>query len=291
MIERFLKTFNENVSHGIPGTTFRNILEKDDYDPSKFAVVRWSTLKKISQIWVVDVYHQKIHRSLGVPPALKWASSIRQEDIPLPDDPKSLNFIFGKCEERTLSHKGIELHGLFYNSVELTYLRRRLGDSLRVEVRVDTSDLGRIVVLAPDKAEMYDVPCLRIDYAASLSLYQHRICRRFANRYLGNYSPEGWLEAKSQIRKIVEEEIFHKKRRTRSKAARFRNMDATESTTAQNIPQTPALPASSSDATADDFDSSLQDEVASTPDTHQTSASAAPPRRITPRYRDRGPSE
>lgn len=55
-IERFLKTFNENVSHGIPGTTFRNILEKGDYDPSKFAVVRWSTLKKISYMWVADVY-------------------------------------------------------------------------------------------------------------------------------------------------------------------------------------------------------------------------------------------
>ncbi|CAG4915572.1 Mu transposase C-terminal domain-containing protein [Paraburkholderia gardini] len=291
MIERFLKTFNENVSHGIPGTTFRNILEKDDYDPSKFAVVRWSTLKKIAHIWVVDVYHQKIHRSLGVPPALKWASGIRQEDIPLPDDPKSLNFIFGKCEERTLTHKGIELHGgLFYNSVELTYLRRRLGDSLRVEVRVDTSDLGHIVILAPDKAEMYDVPCLRLDYAASLSLYQHKICKRFANRHLGNYSPEGWLDAKSQIRKIVEEEIFLKKRRTRSKAARFRNMDATEPSTAESVPLTPALPVSSSSA-ADDFNRSLQDDVAPTPDRHPTSDSNASPRRITPRYRDGGPSE
>jgi putative transposase len=43
-IERFFGTFNRGVAHGIPGTTFSNIFEKDDYDPSKHAVVKFSTL-------------------------------------------------------------------------------------------------------------------------------------------------------------------------------------------------------------------------------------------------------
>jgi putative transposase len=42
-IERFFGTFNRDIAHGLPGTTFSNILEKDDYDPSKHSVVTFST--------------------------------------------------------------------------------------------------------------------------------------------------------------------------------------------------------------------------------------------------------
>ena len=38
-IERFFGTFNRDIAHGMPGTSFSNIFEKDDYDPSKHAVV------------------------------------------------------------------------------------------------------------------------------------------------------------------------------------------------------------------------------------------------------------
>ncbi|MGZ4956154.1 MAG: hypothetical protein ACXV8Q_13685 [Methylobacter sp.] len=79
-IERFLKTFNDSIAHGTPGTTFRNIFEKGEYDPSKHAVVRMSTLQAIARKWIVDVYHQRPHRALKTPPATMWKSSIKHED-------------------------------------------------------------------------------------------------------------------------------------------------------------------------------------------------------------------
>ena len=222
-IERFLGTLNRAVAHGNPGTTFQNIFDKEEYDPSKHAVVRYSILKEIICTWIADVYHQKVHRTLGVPPAAMWSKSITSEEILVPDDPARLDAILGRSEERRLTHKGIELYGLHYNSSELTELRRKLGDKLDVEIRVDTADLGQIVVFSPDKRQMFRVSALNSDYAAGLSEWQHRICKRFAARELEQYSPAAWLEAKARIAKLIDEEFMHKKQKTRTKIARYKD--------------------------------------------------------------------
>ncbi|TXC82451.1 Mu transposase C-terminal domain-containing protein [Paraburkholderia azotifigens] len=283
-IERFLRSANAEIAHGNPGTTFSNIFDKEDYDPAKFAVVRFSTLKEIAYTWIADVYHQRTHRTLGVPPELMWANSIHPEDIPVPEDPLSLDFILGQCEERTLTHKGIELHELYYNSPDLTILRENLGDQLRVEIRVDNSDLGHIVVLAPDKSETYKVPCLKADYATGLSLWQHRVCKRFANRSLETYNAEAWLEAKARIRQLVENEFMYKARRTRAKLARFKNFDAVTPTEDKQLPEDHAPPLTSND---------VSDAIGELPASgmNVSPPTVERPRRIVPQYRERHPAD
>ena len=115
-IERFFGTFNRGIAHGIPGTSFSNIFEKDDYDPSKHAVVKFSTVKWIVRKWITDVYHQEIHRALQTTPARMWATSIRPEDIRLPDESTHFDAVMGRVYRRVLNHKGIEFEGLFYSS-------------------------------------------------------------------------------------------------------------------------------------------------------------------------------
>lgn len=169
-VERVIATLNRGVAHGNPGTSFANIFDRDDYDPAKHAVVSLSTLRAGIHKWIVDVYHQRPHRSLDdVPPAVKWSSSIAVEDIKLPEDPARLDAIMGRVDHRVLTHQGIEFEKFFYNSQELATLRRRLGDKLDVELRVDDSDLGHIHVIAPDKTTVIRVPCLNLDYARGLS--------------------------------------------------------------------------------------------------------------------------
>jgi putative transposase len=220
-IERFLGTLNRAVSVGTPGTTFADIFEKGDYDPSKHAVVRHSVFTEIANTWIADVYHQQVHRALDVPPAVMWANSIAPEDILVPDDPARLDAILGRSEIRKLTHKGIELDGLFYNSPEMTRLRQRHGDKFDVEVRADAADLGKIIVFSPDQRQMFSVPALRADYASGLSAYQHRVCKRYAADKLGQNNTEGWLEAKARIAELIENELMHKKRRTRTRIARY----------------------------------------------------------------------
>lgn len=229
IVERFIGTMNRGVAHGNPGTTFANIFEKDDYNPAEHAIITFDTLKTILNKWVVDVYHQRPHRSLnGISPAAMWSSSIKVEDINLPDDPERLDAIMGKVVSRTLTHKGIEYEKLRYNSPELAVLRRRLGDKLDVELRINEGDLGHIHVIAPDRSDYFKVPCLDLEYANGLTLWQHNVCKRYASHALKiSDNPNAWRRAKVEISEIVMRDGLRKKGKSRSKSARFMNVGQT----------------------------------------------------------------
>lgn len=220
-VERFLGTLNKELIHPMPGTTFSNIVEKGDYDPVKHAVIKYSVLKEVVNKWIVDVYHQKPHRSLGVSPSRMWETSIRPDEILVPDDPTLLNVIIGHSESRTLSHKGIELYGLLYNSPELSKLRNREGLKLKVQIRVTFSDIGQIAVFSPDGSEMYIVPALRSEYASGLTEYQHRVCKSFAKNKLSDTSPDGWLLAKKSISDLIDKELLGGRKKNMNKIARY----------------------------------------------------------------------
>ncbi len=222
-VERFQGTLNREVAHVSPGTTFSNIFEKDDYDPVKHAVVRLSTLQHIVRKWIVDVYHQRLHRTLKVPPATMWKSSINAEDIQLPEDPEKLDAILGRRERRKLTHKGIEFEGLLYNSPDMTTLRMQLGEKLDVEICVDDGDIGKIVVLSPDKKRLFVVPALAQAYAKGMTAWQHKICKRYATKQMQKYDSTAWLEAKERIAQMIREELLHKKAKikSRTRVARY----------------------------------------------------------------------
>jgi len=245
-IERFFRTYNKGVAHGAPGTCFSNIFDRGDYDPARHAVVTLSTLKKISRLWVADVYHQKPHRSLGISPAQMWNSNFRPEDISLPDDPNQLDVIMGRVDRRVLSHKGIELDGLFYNSPDLFQLRCKHGSRVEVEIRIDESDIGHIYVLSPNTAEVFKVPALRPDYANGVSRWQHQIFLKYHTRHSDvDKGPDGWLQAKETIARLIEDDFHLKRRRSRKRVGRYLEdcKPAVSRTSSENeIPVTAQLP-------------------------------------------------
>lgn len=75
-IERALGTFSKEI-HELPGTTFSNTRERGDYDSEGKASLTLSEFETASATYIVDVYHQKIHSSLGASPmsSIKRASS------------------------------------------------------------------------------------------------------------------------------------------------------------------------------------------------------------------------
>ena len=221
-VERFQGTLNRETAHGVPGTTFSNIFEKDDYDPAKHAVVMYSTLKEIVSLWIVDIYHQRPHRSLDTSPSAQWDMNITPEEIIVPDDPAQLDAILGRRDTRKLTHKGIELDGLLYNSREMVELRYELGEKLDVEISIDDSNLGEIVVFSPDGKRMFKARALAFNYANGLSRWQHGVCKRFAkNQALGD-DPRAWLEAKETINELIARDVLKKRRKSNVKAARFK---------------------------------------------------------------------
>ncbi len=239
-IERFMRTLNEGVSYGTPGTTFSNIFEKDDYDPAKHAVIRLSVLREIVYKWVADYYHQKLHSSLDqATPAAFWASSTSITSIPLSDDPGTIDVMLGKPDTVSLTHKGIRCNRLDYNSAEMVDWRRQHGDKLKVEIRIDESNLGHIHVKHPEASSYIKVPALNRQYAEGISLWQHNVFRNYALRHLGKDDPVSWARASVEISEIIQRETQGKKRKSNSKLGRFQEATKTGKKDTASIPTPP----------------------------------------------------
>ena len=166
--------------HGNHGTTFSGILERDDYDPSKHAVVLLSTFREILHRWIVDVYLQTPHRGIKDTPAHRWQTDTNDLPPPLPPNAAALDIVLGMTVQRVVFHYGIELGGLKYNSSELGELRRRIGPTAKVDLTFDPGDLGHINVFDRLKATYIYVPAADQAYARRLSLWQHKVIRRYA---------------------------------------------------------------------------------------------------------------
>ena len=221
-LERFQGTMNRDLMHGEPGTTFSNILERDDYDPSKYAVVLLSTFREILHKWIVDVYLQTPHRGLQNNPAQKWRSETSGLPPPLPPSAAALDIVLGMTSQRVVFHYGIELEGLKYNSPDLGALRREMGATFKVDLTFDPGDLGHINVLDPVRGTYIRVPALDEAYATGLSLWQNKVIRRYAQRQLNGRSDILALaEAKAEIRALVNRDFHRKLTHSRKRHARF----------------------------------------------------------------------
>lgn len=254
-VERLLGTLNRGVAHGVPGTTFSDILEKGDYDAAKNATMTLSTLREILHVWIVDHYHQRPHKTLGDTPAHAWKIETVGLDIPIPADPNELEAILGAIDTRRLTHKGIEINSLFYNSPEVQLISRRLGNNLDVTVRFQADNVGEIHILVPDTGMYLAVPAIDIEYARGLTLWQHKVCRRFAKRNLqGRTDVEALAEAKRRITELVLDDFERKVRRSRNRSHRFlehrtssppsqsSTMAVPVPTTAPQAPVSPTIP-------------------------------------------------
>ena len=208
--------------HGKPGTTFSNILERDDYDPCKNAVVLLSTFRELLHKWIVDVYLQAPHRGIKDTPAHRWRSGTCGLPPPLPPSAAALDIVLGMTVQRVVFHYGIELEGLKFNGPELGELRRRVGPTAKVELTFDPGDLGQIHVLDPQKDVYICVHVLEQTYAKGLSLWQNRVIRRYAQHQLhGRTDTAALAQAKAEIRALIDRDFNRKTNRTRKRHARF----------------------------------------------------------------------
>jgi putative transposase len=238
-LERFQGTMNHDLLHGNPGTTFSNILDRDDYDPTKNAVILLSTFREMLHKWIIDSYLQTPHRGIKDTPAHRWHEDVSALPPPLPPNAKELDVVLGMTAQRVVFHYGIELVGLKYNAPELGELRRRVGSSPKVELTFDPGDLGHINVLDAQKRTYIRVPAIDQAYANGLSLWQHKVIRRYAQQQLSARTDIVALaQAKAEIRDLVERDFKRKSTHGRKRHARF--LEDHASSTAATITVRPA---------------------------------------------------
>lgn len=222
-VERFMRTINNGVSHGNPGTTFSNIFEKEDYNPEKHAVIRYSVFKEIVFKWIADYYHQKPHAGLErMKPADAWRDADSVSNTPVATNLEVIDMLLGRHEECSLTHKGVQVNQLLYNSRDMIDWRKQCGDKLTVEVLVDEGNLGQVHIKHPVDGHYVAVPALNQEYAQGLSLWQHKLYRKYAKNRIDQDNEKGWMRASRDIHEIVLAEGGFKKANARLRAKRGR---------------------------------------------------------------------
>ena len=203
-IERWFGTFNKRLVHALPGTTFSNIFEKADYDPQKHAVVTLRAVLEVVHIWIVDVYHHRIHRGIQDIPYRRWKESVAEWPPNLPCRSTDLDILVGFVERRAVGPSGIELFGLQYNCAELGLLRRSLARGEKAKVKYDPTDISRIYVWDKVSNSFLIVPALNQDYTAGLTIWQHEAVKKYTRKFLKSLMDvESLCRAKARIQEIV----------------------------------------------------------------------------------------
>jgi putative transposase len=207
-MERFYSTINTELLHEMPGTTFSNIFKKRDYDPKKHAVVSLDALIEMTHIYIIDDYHQSVHRGIIDIPAERWKRSIKEWPPNIPARKEDLEVLLGHMEERSIDSAGIEFHYLHYNSPELGMIRRQLNTGEKAVIKLDVSDISFMYVYDKMNDSYLPVPALDQEYTKGLTLWQHIVISNYRRKFAYLLEdPHGLARTKLLLQEIVEREI------------------------------------------------------------------------------------
>jgi len=253
-IERQFRTHNTGLVHGLPGTTFSNVLARGEYDAEGMACISLARFREILHVYLLDVYGQEWNRGVGGVPAQRWAAAVAAGWTPaLYHDAAEIRLLLGRSAVRTIQRAGIDHLCLRYQSRELDALRRALPAGTAVALKYDPEDLGALHVQIPvaqrdpEGPAWLRVPALHQAYAGGLSLWKHRVIQGQARVERGRaVSVEALADAKGRIQTLVEEE-FRRTRRGRRRTAGARYLGVGAEATAGT-----SRPPSTSDETVEE---------------------------------------
>jgi putative transposase len=202
-VERFLRTNNTGLLHGLPGTSLSGIYDLGDFDPRKDACISLTALNQILHLFFLDYFAQRFHEGLQDIPFRKWSEAVANGFEPmLYHDANELRLKLMPSVKRQLGRSGIEFATLIYQSADLAYLRSVLGKDAKVTIKYDPDDIGDLWVHNPEDNTWLQVPANAQDYARGLSVYKHRILRKFVLKRRGEVNIYGLADAKEKSDKL-----------------------------------------------------------------------------------------
>ncbi|MBV5269087.1 MAG: transposase [Afipia sp.] len=168
-IERLLGTLNEEI-HGLAGTTFSNPGQRGEYNSDEESTMSLGDFERWFTHLCVDIYHQRLHSALGVPPIAKWQEGIfgtkKKPGIGIPEritDEQKLKLDLMPFETRTVQHYGIVWDHIQYQH---DVLRRWVDETdpdnskrkRKFLCRRDPRDISVIWFYDPEVCQYYAIP-------------------------------------------------------------------------------------------------------------------------------------
>lgn len=209
-IERLIGTFM-NKFHQLPGTTFSNIHQKQDYDSEKFACMTFAETERWFLNLIVKIYHKQIHSSLDMSPNTKWSEGIFGDDdvigcgLPtIPANPKALMLDFMPFNEITVQRTGVRWDNIFYYAHDLeNYIGLKEGGKPRKYIfRRDPRDISIIYFFNPDTKQYIPIPLANLA-APSMSLWELKAAKqRLKDKGRKNYNEHEIIDAHIEMQNI-----------------------------------------------------------------------------------------
>ena len=167
-IERLIGTLMKKV-HELPGTTFSNIKQKDNYNSEKMAVLTLNEFETWFLTYVVKVYHHTIHSGINKTPTQQWQIGLFGDEfnegtgIPaLPANPSTVVLDFMPSVERTVQRNGVTIEGLtYYDACLNNFINQTESGSQKKETfifRQDPRDISLVWFYDPILKTYFTVP-------------------------------------------------------------------------------------------------------------------------------------
>lgn len=203
-VERFFGVLNDVLLQELPGYTATREFDICDYDPTKSGCIGFRHFLYIFHKWLYDIY---LYRSADgkLTPAERWKRGTAEVPPSFPHRSDALDAIFGIVRPGALDHRGVVFQNIYYYSEDLHLFRKRLGDRMRVKVKINPGNLAFVHVWEPHERCWIKVNAnlKYAKYAENLSAHRHTLIQNHARRLRGSVNLEDLEDAEWDLHKIV----------------------------------------------------------------------------------------
>lgn len=217
-IERLMGTMANQIRKW-PGATFSNTAERKGYDSEAQAALTLSEFERLVVDFIVNVYQQRKHAELGMPPRRKWELGIlgdthtRGKGIPpVPADPVKLQLDFMPFFERSVQQYGIQIDLInYYDPVLNPYINSTDADDERKRqkyvIRRDPRDISKIYFWDVQSQAYVTIPYRNIGRPAMSAWELKELQRQLREEGAKSVDENTIFEALGRMRTLVESAV------------------------------------------------------------------------------------
>ena len=224
VVERVIGTLMELV-HGLPGTTFSNVMQRGSYDSDKAACLTLAELERWLTVAIAKFYHLRPHAGLdGEAPLHRYQAGVSAltaagQAPPTPRNPRAFLIDFLPVVRRTLRRDGVVIDHIRYFADALKPWIEADEEPRRVLIRRDPRDLSRVYIHDAEDGGYIEAPYRNLSHPP-MSLWEHRLARARLRQHRQAEVDEGALFAAIEEMRAIEAEARTSTRTTRRQRAR-----------------------------------------------------------------------
>lgn len=250
-IERLMGTV-ANELRKLPGTTFSNPTQRKGYDSEAHAALTIRELERHLVDFIVNVYHQRVHSELSMPPKKQWEIGVIGDEhtrgtgiIHVPEDAQRIRLDFLPFFERSVQQYGIQIDNIsYYDPVLNPYINTMDPENRKKKrqfiVRRDPRDISKVYFLDPKDNRYSTIPYRNIGLPA-ISVRELQEAQRLLRERGDSAVDEGTIFAAIDRMRSRVDEAKLKTKAARRQIARRPKGDDPVATPAKTAPVRPAI--------------------------------------------------